>query len=90
MKIASLKALPLRFRAEKMLASEAAADEAAAAGCEAEDDDRASEIEAVNEPSILPRFASKRGGMSRGKGGGLPGKIDTPVAGSESREKAKE
>ncbi len=57
--IASLRALPLRFRTEKMLSLESAAAEGAVAtGCEAVEDDSASDMDAVKAPSMLPRLAN--------------------------------
>ena len=52
-------ALPLRFRAIKILSFESEADDATAtlAGAR-DDDDKASDNDAVREPRILPRFAN--------------------------------
>ena len=59
MNIASLRALLLRFRTEKILSlASAAAEGAVATGCEAVEDDSASDMDAVNAPSMLPRLAN--------------------------------
>jgi hypothetical protein len=49
----------LRFRAIKILSFESEADDATATLAEARDeDDKASDNDAVREPRILPRFAN--------------------------------
>jgi hypothetical protein len=55
--MASLSALPLRFRAMKIPPP---ASEGAEEGddCEVKDDDSASDMDAVNAPRMLPRFAN--------------------------------